>query len=412
MFQRLLHKRFTPLAILLLLVALVVSLNMVMAQDATPVDPATGTATFGTIDANSTPVTYSFNSNAADVVTIRVIGLTTGSDPNITLFGPSRQQLAVNDNDAFMPFGTSSELTFRLQETGTHFVTVAGTPGDFIMTINFRPVVPISSIEFSTPITVTLPSTQLTHAFLFNTDPTVTTSLLIDVTASLTETQIEIRNATGGAVMTLHGGVNDICLTFVPGDELHEVIVVSTETATGSMTLTLSQAPCELGDVAEQVIPQPTAQFNPVPIEGVCAASSPRNVNIRSGPSTAFPVVALLPAFQPMQVVGQNENGTWLAVQGNLVQGWISTSVIAVVGPCTGLPVVPVQPTPAASPTPGLPNVTVVTATPSVTGTTEATSEVTPEVTPETSPEVTEDTSPTAEGSTTPTETATATATP
>jgi uncharacterized protein YraI len=407
MLQRLRHSRLYGIVLLLVLAGIFVGM-VVMAQDTIPVDPSTGTATIGTIDANSTPVTYSFNGNAADVVTIRVVGLTTGSDPNITLFSPAQQQLAVNDTDVFMPFGTASELTFRLQETGTHFVTVGGTPGDFVMTINFRPVVPISSIEFNTPISVTLPSTQLTHAFLFNTDPALTTSLLIDVTSGVTATQIQILNATGGAVMTLHGGVNDICLTFEPGDELHEVIVVSTELSTGAMTFTLSNAPCELGEAPVQVTPQPTTVFNPVPIEGVCAASSPRNVNIRSGPSTAFPVVALLPAFQPIQVVGQNDTGTWFAVQGPLVQGWISTSVIAVVGPCTGLPVVPVQPTPTTSPTPGMPNVTVVTATPSVTGTAEATSETTPEVTPE----VTADTSPTAEGSTTPTETPTASSTP
>jgi uncharacterized protein YraI len=168
------------------------------------------------------------------------------------------------------------------------------------------------------------------------------------------------------------------------GDELHEVTVVALPEVTGTITITLSNAPCELGEAPVQVAPRPARQFVPIPIEGVCAASSPRNVNIRSGPSTAFNVVALLPARQPIQVVGQNEGGSWLAVQSDFVQGWIAASVVVLTGPCDALPVTPLAATPTTSPTPGLP---AFTATPESTA--EVTAEPTDEVTAEPTDEVT-----------------------
>src|SRR5688572_3922064 len=124
MFQRLLHARFTIWGILIMMLLIVLPLNGVIGQGATAVE--VGTATVGTITADNTPLTYSFNGNAGDVITIRAVGLTAGTDPNITLFDPAQQQLAFNDNETFMSSTTSSEITFRLQSTGTHFVMVSG----------------------------------------------------------------------------------------------------------------------------------------------------------------------------------------------------------------------------------------------------------------------------------------------
>jgi uncharacterized protein YraI len=403
MIHRMLQTRLTLWGILLIALLLIVSLTITTAQDTIVIE--TGTAAVGTIVSDGSPVTYAFNGSVGDVVTIRAIGLTAGTDPNITLFGPTQQQLAFNDNETFMPFGTASEITFRLQETGTHFVVVSGTTGDFVLTVSVRPPVTAANLQLDTPVNVTFPVADPSQVFVFNTDPALATSVLIDVTSSDVNARVEVRNATGTAIASLQGDLDNVCLTFAPGDELHEVTIVSAQETSGTMTITLSNAPCELGEVSAEVTPLPIVQFVPVPIEGVCAASSPRNVNIRSGPGLGFSVIALLPANQPIQVIGQNEGGTWYAVQNSFLQGWISAGVVGLAGPCDGLVVVPVPAEPVASATPGLP---VFTATPMATTTATATGEATDETTPEVTDEATEE--PTGEG--TLTETPTATSTP
>jgi uncharacterized protein YraI len=348
----------------------------------------------GTIAADNTPVTYSFNGNVGDVVTIRAVGMTLGTNPNLMLLGPAQQPLAFNENEAFAPLSTAAAIVFRLQGTGTHVVRVSGTQGDFVLSLAVRPPIRATNLELDTPAQVALPVAEPAQGFVFNTDPSRVTSLLIDITPADADAQIAVRNATGEAVAVLRNNLVNVCISFGPGDELHEVTVASLPVTTGTVTITLSNASCELGDVPAQVTPVPGIQFTPVPIEGACAASSPRNVNIRSGPSTNFGVVALLPASQPIQVVGQNEDGSWFAVQNEFVQGWIAASVVVLVGPCDNLPVTPIDATPAASPTPGLPAFTPTPeSTAEVTPTVEVTEEPTPEVTP--TVEVTEE--PTAE---------------
>ena len=383
MVQQQRYRRFTVWSILITIVLSVLFLNVVTAQDTIPIDPDTGTAVFGTIDAENPSITYSFEGNAADVVTIRAIGLTTGADPNLALLSPTSVLLATNETDIFLPFGTAAEITSRLDETGTHQIVVSGTPGDFIMTVNFRPVIAISSIEYDTPITVTAASEQNSHVFMFINEPSRTSSLMIDVNTPLSGTQIEIRNTLGDAIATFHSGLYDTCISFPPDDEIYEIIVVSEEEATEDFILNLRDAPClqtESDTAATQV---PPAQFTPVAIEGVCALSSPGNINIRSGAGMTFAVVAILPAFQPIQAIGQNADGSWFAVQNSFVQGWISANVVGQAGPCDALPVIPAQVTP--------------TATLTATATGEVTAEPTEEVTAEPTAEVTEEPEPTGE---------------
>jgi hypothetical protein len=106
-------------------------------------------------------------------------------------------------------------------------------------------------------------------------------------------------------------------------------------------------------------------------VEGFCVASSPRNINLRSGPGTNYARLALLQARETIQVIGQSENGQWFVVQNDFLQGWVSALVVSVTGPCSQLPVVAAPPLPAASPTPGFPVIVVqppvvITATPGV----------------------------------------------
>jgi hypothetical protein len=371
--------------LLLAVVLLIVSpTNMIWAQDTDVLQP--GGAVVGTIDADIPSASYPFSGQAGDLVMIGAYGITPGMDPNLTLVGPNGQTLAFNNNETFVSFSTAATIVFRLQETGGHTVVVSGTPGDFFLRLSVYESTQATNLELNSSATVALPTAESGQVFAINTDPSQGMSILFEVNSADAGVQIAVRDATGEAVAVLRNSLANACLSFGPGDERYEITVTSLVQTTGTVTMILSNTSCELGAAPVQATREPTAQFTPVPIEGTCAASSPSNVNIRTGAGTDNSVVALLPAEQPIQVIGQNEDGTWYAVQNESLQGWVAASVVFITGPCDDLPVNPVTEAPMETPE--------ATEEPPAEATEEPTPEITeeptPEVTPEPTPEATE----------------------
>lgn len=354
----------------LALMALVLPNTSVESQETIPLQY--GTAAIGTV-AEGTQVAYGFAGNIGDLVTIRATGITPGMDPSLTLVGPAQEILAGNDNPFINPANTSAEIVYRLLADGSYTILVGGTAGDFLLTVTVRPAVTVTMLELDTPYQLALP-TDGVQVLAFNTDPFGSTSLLIDADPIDLNAIIEVRDATGAQVATLQNNLDNACLSLGPGDELAEVTVVGQPDAAGSITVTLGRGPCQLGPAPEAPV-QPVLQFQPVAIEGVCAASTVYNLNVRSGPGLNYPVLFVNPARLPLQVTGVSADGQWYAIQtsGGL-QGWVAVPIVVIVGPCEPLNVVEAQEPPAASPTPGLPEATL---------TVEMTATVDPTATPE-----------------------------
>lgn len=402
--ERFSHK--TALTIVLLVIALF-SLSVLpsTAQTGTPIQ--FGTVVTGNLAQGST-ATFTFTANAGDLVAARVIGITPGMDPNITLFGPQQETLVMNDNDLVDFPTTTAAFVFRVAVTGTYTIAVSGTPGDFLLALDALPMPPFSLIELDLPVQVTLPIPNNVQVFAFNTDPFANTTVRIDANPSDVDAFVTIRDGSGRVAASLQGNVDNACISFGPSDELHELRITVSPEAAGTIDVSLGRGPCEIGAAPETFTPT-TAQIQPIAIEGVCAATSLNNMNIRSGPGTQFPVVAFWFARTPIQVVGTSQDGLWLVVQTAAFQGWIAAPLVAVVGPCDQLPVVPAPALPATTPTPGFPMMTAtpMATTEGMTPTVEVTAPVdttpvttpgitptvaTPEVTPtvEVTPEVTQ----------------------
>jgi hypothetical protein len=338
------------------------------AQTGTPTP--TGIAVIGNVSANGAQVAYSLDGNAGDLLIARVFGTSAGMDPTLSLLGPMQEPLASNDNASAFPFTTSSQLIYRLPVTGTYTLVVSGTAGDYVLTVDVTPSVVAIPLVFNTPVAITIPAQSTPQVYSFNTDPFNATTLLIDAQPFDMDAYVDVSGGDGRTVTLLRGNLDNACVSLSPGDELHEITVSSGPDDTGTVTLTLSNAPCVLGPEPAPIVAA-TPIFQPIPIAGVCAASSRNNVNMRSGPGLNYGVILILPRFQPVQVIGVSQDGRWYGVQTQFgVQGWIAASVVSIVGPCTGLPAVQAPQPPAASPTPGIPlitvtpAVTVVTATP------------------------------------------------
>jgi uncharacterized protein YraI len=352
-------------ALLLLVLAALVAVAPVAAQQANPV--SFGTAVFGTVSPDGTPVAYSFTGNFGDLVTMRAAGTTPGMDPNLQLLGPDQIVLATNENSIFDPASTAASIVFRLPETGTYTVVVGGTPGDFLLTLDVRPVLPVVPLVIDQPTQLVFPLPVPDQIFSFNTNPTLPTTLHVNFEPLFTDFLVEVRGGSGQLVAALNADFDNACLSFSPGDETFEVRAVSGPGITGTVDFALSNGPCDVGAPPVNFV-VPTRVFEPIPIQGVCAASAPTNVNVRFGPGLEWPVIALLPARVPIQVIGVSTNG-WFAVQRGTLTGWLFSGVVTVIGPCDTVPAA--QP-PVATPTPTMtftPAVTVITTTPGPTTT-------------------------------------------
>ncbi len=362
--------RFSPRFLLFLLLLCVFPLSRISAQDIIPIEY--GGAAVNTIPADDGAVIYTFNGSIGDLVTIRAVGISPGADPRLSLAGPNQQLLATNDNVFTLPVSTAAQIVFRIQDTGSHFIVIGGTPGDFLLTLDSRPAAQLAVLELETPLAISFPVANPSQAYVFNTDPVFATSLLIDASPFSLDAYIELRDGTGEVISILRSNLDSTCISVGAGDQLLELTIVASPEVTGTINLTLSNASCVLGAAPVEMPPLPTPQFTPAVVDGICVASSPRNVNIRTGPGTNYARLALMQARQTIQVVGQSENGQWFVVQNEFLQGWVSALIVGVTGPCAQLPVVAAPPLPAASPTPGFPYIVVqppivITATSNVT---------------------------------------------
>ena len=351
-----------------LLISCLVPLSMVSAQAQDVIEIGYGSAAVNNLPTSDSAVIYTFNGTLGDLVTIRAVGISVGADPRLSLASPAQSLLATNDNTISIPTTTTAQIVFRLQETGTHYIIVNGTPGDYLLTLDSRPAVPLTILELDTPLMITFPLADPSQAYVFNTDPFYATSLLIDATPYSIDAYVELRDGTGEIISALRSNLDSTCISVGAGDQLLELSIVAAPEVAGTINLTLSNAPCTLGTVPVEIPPTPTPQFTPSVVEGVCVASSSRNVNLRSGPGTNYARLALLQARQTIQVIGQSDNGQWFTVQNDTTQGWVSALVVTVTGPCAQLPVVAAPPLPVATATAGFPVIivqpAVITATP------------------------------------------------
>ncbi len=92
----------------------------------------------------------------------------------------------------------------------------------------------------------------------------------------------------------------------------------------------------------------------PTPLPGLPSVTAIDPTNIRSGPSTEYPVVGLLNAGESAEAIGVSQDGAWYAIripQSPQGSGWILGTLVSGAG-VDGLPIIvaPPLPTPTASP--------------------------------------------------------------
>lgn len=107
----------------------------------------------------------------------------------------------------------------------------------------------------------------------------------------------------------------------------------------------------------------PTLFPTPTALNLTPQAEAVTNANVRSGDSTAYRVIGSLFAGEQVPVVGRSSTGSgwWVIQMSNGGRGWVAPSVVRVTGDTHSLPLInpPVTPTPVATATPQLPDLTI-----------------------------------------------------
>jgi uncharacterized protein YgiM (DUF1202 family) len=129
-------------------------------------------------------------------------------------------------------------------------------------------------------------------------------------------------------------------------------VILDTETVLPTATPSPNVTPTPTATNTPTATPLPTA--TPTPSAPTITVRYD-TVNVRSGPSTAYPVVGTLRLDDTCPILGRDRNFTWWLVQcGARTAGWVSNDVVFVNGSTANVPYVPVAP-PPPTPTPPAP---------------------------------------------------------
>ena len=310
-----------------------------------------GQSVSGAITADAPFSLYAFSGNAGDQITAFVAGTTDGMLPGLVLIGPTGSQLTAGISE--LPPSTSGNLvslSFRLQQAGVHNLMVtnsAGTPGQFVLRLDAT--VGALSLELSpvSPATFNVLPGVPPARYSFNALPDSPQTLLLSSDTPGFAFSALVYDSLGQLMARLGGSsLQGASLIVGPGTGRYEVVVWGQQPNTqGAVSLLLSAS----GAPGPIVQPQATAEVVPPG----CRVIPERNirVNIRSGPSTQFGIVAGLTLDNPLQAIGQSPDGTWYVVDIGGQRGWVAGSVTLLEGSeCASLPFFQSPPTPTPPP--------------------------------------------------------------
>ncbi len=362
--------RIRPAAAILILVLLscFAIVPMVSAQAATLVY---GDAVTGSIGAQSPLGLYTFTGSANDHVTVRVIGITPELNPAISLLSPAQQQLMANDDDPFSPDGLDARITVRLPTDGTYTILVSGSGasfGEYLITLDGRSSEGVNAVLPGITVIADFSTSASPQFYSIPADPGATQILRLSPEPLGFAFAAEVRDPAGMVIAAVNS-LPSVQIALSPAAGMYEVALrpISPEVV-GGVQMTVS------GVGEPQVVPTafptlpplptvpplPTLNLTPtlVPTPTICMVFSNGAVNVRFGPGTNFDIIGALLPGQMLPVFGLSPDRIWYAVNFNGVQGWVSSTVSFLTGPCANLPVLVSPPTPTPLPTTPAPTLT------------------------------------------------------
>lgn len=221
----------------------------------------------------------------------------------------------------------------------------------------------VSEQELESQIAATATANaQIKPTIIINSPPNgtevvVSTQVIVSVSAT---DQIGLTRVT---LMANNQLVDSVTSQSPTGDRQINALLDFTPSTVGSVTLqafafrgSVSSDPATITIFVRQNQQQVTA--TPPPQPGVptidpndptCRALLTAGLNVRSGPSTAYPVLTVLAPGSVVPIIGRIPDNTWWQIRAGAIIGWVSAQYTNVYGNCTGIPVIAPPPTPTGS---------------------------------------------------------------
>ncbi|MCI0710157.1 MAG: SH3 domain-containing protein [Chloroflexi bacterium] len=314
----------------------------------------------GDINAANPQPTYIFNATANQSVTIDLTAITPQLALSFTVLAPNgalvvavgnpSEQARISDT---LIFPTAGDYTIQISN-------VSDVEGQFILSL-FRPAPEVPAVP--------LIAGQMQQDFL-----TQGSKLVFSITA-IEESQLELSIASADGRFGLDINLEDEAgetVAFVSNSILRTTLTIPAGNMSYLLTLTNNHPTGEaisytvkvnMPDAVEEedqtitptatVEPSPTGDGEPdlpvLPATGPCVlATRGQIVNVRSGPSTEYDIVATIGAFTIYNVLGRNEDGTWLQIDAVPEIGWVAANVTRQGGDCNSLQVQSYLPLPGS----------------------------------------------------------------
>ena len=103
-------------------------------------------------------------------------------------------------------------------------------------------------------------------------------------------------------------------------------------------------------DELDGPLPTPTLVATATP-QGVVATITRTIQNVREGPGTLYPIIGQLEEGTQVQVIGANNDFSWIVISFRGGQGWLSRPILDIFGDLNTLPIITPPPTPTPAPT-------------------------------------------------------------
>lgn len=149
------------------------------------------------------------------------------------------------------------------------------------------------------------------------------------------------------------GWVNASSTYITPSVPISSLPVVTPATVTPTGTTTATAVPTGTGTTTPTAtataIPTATPTATAVPPGGATAIVATGALNVRSGPSVAYPPVAVVYQGNVVSLIGRNANSTWAKIRlSSGIEGWVNASLIT---PNVAISSLPVLDTPTVTAT-------------------------------------------------------------
>lgn len=290
-----------------------------------------GDRVLGEVSAAQPQAFFSFTAEAGDMVTVSVIGASSGMTPTLGINAPTGQQLAFNSGQ----FGAGladAQITVQLPDAGVYTLQV-GAPADgqgsFLLILDGQPETELPLIDSSIEVNLTGEAAQ---TFAIQGDPDVALPVLI-VPLDSEPFTAEIRDSSGMVLAVINGVVAQIELP--ASDEQFTIWVDAPEETTVQISLR-STAP-----VIDSVSPQVTEEVNATPLSpNACTVSSGSNVNVRSGAGTEY---SILGTMRNNTLVEARTSNGWLQITFQGQAGYVFAEIVVLGGNCSNLETITVE---------------------------------------------------------------------